>query len=180
MPKRERASEGTGIGSGRYCSTRARRFSSAATTCTGTRIVLNPKRPIFTLMYSGSPSPFRKSLSARPIFCPRGSQTVYPAYSSRVQLEPLGSLRFTAMYGVRMGKSSLLRSYRCLMEDARRGVAWRIARGRSYGRNRSTPPERFPRRLAAEREQTEVQEDGQAHAQHDARYYPEQASPTQR
>ena len=34
--------------------------------------------------------------------------------------------------------------------------------------------------LPAKREEAEVKEDGQAHAQQDAEHYPEQATPTQR
>ncbi len=91
-----------------HCSTRARRSSSAATACTGIRTVLIPKSPIFSLMYSGSPLPFRKILTARPIFCPRGSQTAYPTWSSRVPVEPPSASRLTAVYGVRTEASSVL------------------------------------------------------------------------
>jgi hypothetical protein len=40
------------------------------------------------------------------------------------------------------------------------------------------PPTDHP--LPAEREETQVKENGQAHAEQDAEHYPEQATPTQR
>ena len=94
-----------------HCSTRVRRSSSAATDCTGIRTVLKPRKPHFTLMYSGSPLPFRKISSVRPTLCPWGSHTIYPAYSSAVRTGPPRSLWPTAAYSLCMGNflsSSLL------------------------------------------------------------------------
>ena len=107
-----------------HCSTRARRSWSATTDCTGRRTLLKLNKPILTLMYSGSPLSFKKILSVRPILCPWGSHTVYPAYSSAVLIEPPRSLEPNAVYSLCIGdslSSSLLP--RCERCSLRRSLA---------------------------------------------------------
>src|SRR3712207_8336620 len=52
-----------------------RRCLSAATSWTGSKTLLNPKKPTLTRMYSGSPLQFTKSSSTIPILFSRGSQS---------------------------------------------------------------------------------------------------------
>ena len=49
---------------------------STAMLVTGIRISFSPKRPVFTITYSGSPYEFTKSFRTRPILRLRGSQSV--------------------------------------------------------------------------------------------------------
>ena len=56
--------------------------------------------------------------------------------------------------------------------------SYRVPRPYSTSDFASPAPTYHP--LPAQREQAEVQEDGQAHAEHDADHYPEEATPTQR
>jgi hypothetical protein len=62
-----------------YFSTRARRRSSTSMVVVGIKTDFEPKRPpILTLTYSGSQFSFTKTLSALPIFWPRGRRLRTP------------------------------------------------------------------------------------------------------